>query len=218
MATSYASDPAVAFNPVAGQFLVAWRDGRDMATRGADIYGRRVGAEGTPLGGDFRISGAMATSDEHSPAVAYNPVANQHLVVWHDERNEATRGADIYGRRVATNGARVGGDFRISGKNATNWESAAAVAYDSAADSYLVAWQDGRNGDARGTDIYGRRVAANGELLGGDFRISGKNATSEEYSPAVAYNPVSGQHLAVWQDWRNLATRGRDIYGRRVAG
>ncbi|MCJ7726300.1 MAG: hypothetical protein MUP76_07950, partial [Acidimicrobiia bacterium] len=71
------------------------------------------------LGGDFRISGPAATTDESGPAVAHNPINNQYLVVWRDGRKEATRGFDIYGQRFAANGTRIGGNFRISGPAAT---------------------------------------------------------------------------------------------------
>ena len=58
------------------------------------------GADGARIGGDFRISGPNATSNDADPAVAWNQTANQYLVVWQDGRNHSTRGCDIYGRRV----------------------------------------------------------------------------------------------------------------------
>ena len=217
-ATAYENDPAVAFNPTVGQFLVVWQDGRNEATRGADTYGRRIGADGKPIGGDFRISGGNATGHEFGAAVAYNAATNQYLVVWSDTRNQATRGWDIYGRRVGANGKPVGWDVRISGKDATDWEAAPDVAYNSTANEYLVAWRDGRTFTTRGWDIYGRRVGFDGKPVGGDFRISGYPATNDEDNPAVAYNPANNRYLVVWADKRDEPTRGWDIYGRRVAG
>jgi hypothetical protein len=217
-ATSSEHNPAVAFNSTVGQFLVVWEDGRDDATRGVDIYGRRVAANGTRVGGDFRVSGSNATGHEFGAAVAYNPVATQYLVSWSDTRSQATRGWDIYGRRVAANGTRVGGDFRISGKDATDWEGTPDVAYNSTANEYLVAWRDGRSSATRGWDIYGQRVGPDGKRVGGDFRISGYLATNDEDDPAVVYNPANNRYLVVWADNRDESTRGWDIYGRRVAG
>jgi len=92
------------------------------------------------------------------------------------------------------------------------------VAYNSTSNQYLVVWKDWRNDATRGDDIYGRRVKASGKLAGGDFRISGPAATSNELGPVVAYNPTSNQYLVAWYDWRSGATRGSDIYGRRIAG
>ena len=36
--------PAVAWNGTANQYLIAWMDGRNYATRYSDVYGQRVGA------------------------------------------------------------------------------------------------------------------------------------------------------------------------------
>ena len=60
---------------------------------------------------------------------------------------------------MSAKGEPVGGEFRISGSTATGNEWNPAVSYNSAANQYLVAWQDTRNLVARGHDIFGRRVA-----------------------------------------------------------
>jgi hypothetical protein len=39
--------------------------------------------------------------DERSPAVATDPAAGRHLVVYEDWRDPGCRGVDIFGRRVA---------------------------------------------------------------------------------------------------------------------
>ena len=209
--------PAVAYNPTANQYLVVWEDERNMGARGTDIYGRRVAANGKRLGGEVRISDPGATTDDNAPAVAYSSTANQYLVVWEDQRNGGTWGREIYGRRVAANGSRVGGGLRVTGDTAHSDESAAAVAYNSTNDQYLVVWKDYRNNATRQTDIFGQRVRADGTRAGSDFRVSGGAAIAYEESPAVAYNLIANQYLVVWEDYRNQATRQVDIYGRRLA-
>jgi hypothetical protein len=210
-------EPAIAFNSDAGEYLVVWDDGRNEATRGSDIYGRRVSAAGVVLGSDFRISGPGATGDDESVAVVWNANANEYFVVWSDHRSGG-RGFDIYGRRVSAAGAVVGKDFRICGAGAVAEDMYPAVAWNSTADEYLVVWQDLRNSGTRGSDIFGRRVSAAGVLLGNDFRIVGARAEGHDWEPAVAFNSNAGEYLVVWDDGRNEATRGSDIYGRRVSG
>jgi len=51
---------------------------------------------------------------------------------------------------------------------------------------------------------------------GSDVRYSGAYATENDLNVAVAYNPTAGQYLVVWQDARQLGTRGYDIFGQRV--
>lgn len=254
-------DPAVAWSHDANEFLVVWEDRRNLATRGAEIYGRRIGADGLAKGADFRISSSTANeynpdvvwndtdgeflvvwqdergfdvyghrvaggggpvgedirisvSDdgEWEPAVAWNSVANQYFVVWQDNRDGATRGWEIYGRRMGSDGTPAGGEFRVSSSTAT--EGVPAVAFNATANQYLVVWQDSRNQATRGWEIIGRRVGPTGTVLGSDFRIS--NATTDEIKPAMVWSATANQYLVVWEDKRNAATRGIEIYGRRV--
>lgn len=219
-ATGSEFDPAVAWNSTANQYLVVWNDYRSVAAgRGSDIYGRRLGGSGSPLGADFRVCGGSATGWEYEPAVAWNDIAKQYLVVWNDYRNVGTgRGSDIYGKRVSVEGSPVGSDFRISGVNARADDEDPAVVWNEAGNLYQVVWTDERNVAAgRGSDIYGRRLESDMTPVGGDFRISGPNATSYEQSPALAWNAGVGRHLVVWSDFR-VPERGADIYGRRVNG
>jgi hypothetical protein len=216
-AIKHEGNPVVAWNEADNEYLVVWEDGRNASTRGSDIYGRRVDADGARLGGDFRISGPKATWDDFNPVVAWNRTANEYLLVWTDTRNASTRGADIYGRRVRASGARIGGDFRISGPNAIFDDMSAAVAWNRTANEYLVVWTDQRDFHTRGSDIYGRLLDAGGATMGGDFRINGANTQIGAWSPAVAWNRTANEYLVVWSFCRTSGC-GYDIYGRRVAG
>jgi hypothetical protein len=210
----------VAWNATSNQFLVVWSDGRNYETRGNDIYGRRVGATGVLGTSDIRISKSPTGSygpNEYSPSVVWNETANEYLVVWEDERRAATRGWEIYGRRVGANGIPVGAeDFRVSAS--TSDEYSPAVMWNATANQYLVVWQDYRNQGTRATDTYGVRVGAAGAPLGANLRISAPSAIADEYGPAVAWNATSNQYLVVWEDGRSSATRGTEIFGRRLAG
>jgi hypothetical protein len=207
--------PAVGWNGGADDYLVVWEDRRNGASRGSDVFGRRVSAVGSVVGTDFRISGARATSDERHPAVVWNPGEGEYLVVWSDRRNFPARGWDVFGRRVSGSGVALGTDFRISGPRATSDDLYPAVAWNSAEGEYLVVWEDQRNVDARGRDVFGRRVSAEGSVLGKDFRISGARATAHDRHPAVAWNGT--EYLVVWHDGRNMAARSWDVFGRRVS-
>jgi hypothetical protein len=210
--------PEVAWNAIDNEYLVVWQDWRSSETRGADIYGRRVGPDGSPIGGDLRISGFRATADERNPAVTWSAERNEYLVVWEDDRFRPTRGTDIRGRRVAADGRRLGNDFPISGSRATACDCRPAVTWNAAASRYLVVWEDGRNQAARGFDVYGRVIRPNGKRLGPDFRISGNRATGSEGHPAVTWNATENEYFVVWQDTRRYATLGWEIFGRRLGG
>ncbi len=79
-------EPAVAYNSIADEYLVVWNGDDDSAGLADDefeIYGQRLDAlTGAEVGtNDFRISDmgpdGRARSDAESPAVAYNPNADE---------------------------------------------------------------------------------------------------------------------------------------------
>ena len=145
--------PAVAWNGEANEYLVVWEDYRLGETRGADVYGRRIRADGVPAGGDFRISGAAGIFDQGGPALAWNATANEYLVVWEDYRAQDTRSADIYGRRLGPTGTALTGDRRLSAINGWSGQIAPAVVYNATADEYFVVWEDWRS-DLGGGSIF----------------------------------------------------------------
>jgi hypothetical protein len=86
--------PAVAFDGT--NYIVVWYDERSGS---ADIYGARVGADGTVLD-PSGIAISTAAEDQYWPAVTFD--GTNYLVVWTDWRNGSY---DIYGARVGTGGS-----------------------------------------------------------------------------------------------------------------
>ena len=197
------STPVLAFN--GSQYLVAWTDARNTDL---DIYGALVttGAAVSPPAG-FVIS--TGSSGEQRPATASN--GTNYLVVWQDYRNGATTGADLYGVRVSTAGA-VLDISAIPICTAASDQISPAVATDGT--NYLVVWEDYRNAATTGADIYGARITADGTVQDANG-IPISTAASDQLTPAVAGS--GGAYLVVWQDGRNLANSGTDIYGSRVS-
>ena len=88
------------------------------------------------------------------------------------------------------------------------------MAYDSANQRFLVAWQDQRNSATTGWDIYGQVVTAGGAVYGGNIAIC--TAADNQYDPSVAYDSANQRFLVAWSDYRNSATSYADIYGQLV--
>ncbi|WP_243338178.1 InlB B-repeat-containing protein [Anaeromyxobacter soli] len=103
-------------------------------------------------------------------------------------------------------GAPVGMDAPVPGASGVA-RRAPAVAFDGT--SYLVVWEDERNGvDA---DVYGARVSATGALLD-PHGIPIATGPGAQRAPAVAFD--GEQYLVVWEDARSGAS---DVYGARVS-
>jgi hypothetical protein len=126
--------PAVAYNWTSREYLVVrhntWPDGH------RDIYARRVTEHGV-LKSWFAVS--AGPHDRAQPAVAYNSERNEYLVVWmYNAIGDGTT-HEIWGRRVAYDGAWMGPEFQIiTWPNRTSWSP--RVAHNYYDDRHLVVW------------------------------------------------------------------------------
>ncbi|MCA9730049.1 MAG: T9SS type A sorting domain-containing protein, partial [Candidatus Eisenbacteria bacterium] len=236
--------PAVVWSSVDNRYLVvfAGEDNAGLLVPGEfEIYGQLVTASGLEMGAnDFRISSAGndgdATYDAFDPAVAYNSLANEYLVVWDGEDIGgllAPGEKEIFGQRLSAAGAQVGtDDFRISDMGPDGDPlydaQAPAVTYNRAVDEYLVVWE-GDDNTAPNVDgeseIFAQRlVAATGAAVGdNDFRLSDMGVDGDPLSdatdPAVA-SAGWDQVLVVWRGDDDNGVFGPDefeIFGQQFA-
>jgi len=190
--------PAVAAG--SSGYLVAWA--HETSTTNHDIYFRRLGGDGLPLGSPAGL--ATGVQFEGNPAVAYNPTDNEYLVVW--EHAFSASDHDIYARRISGNGAPLDGTFIVvnSGTN----ESNPVVTFNQETGQYLVVYEYQAAGGNR--DIYARRVDGDGTLPGSIIPVA--TGSTDQSAPATS---AGGNYLVVWQVAH--PTSGEyDIYGRRV--
>jgi hypothetical protein len=109
-----AYNSAIAYNSVGNEYMIVWHG--DDNTVGVlvggeyEIWGQRVNAAtGEEVGAnDFRLSnmGPDGTSayDALHPAIAYNSVGNEHMIVWEGDGNTGNlidEEFEIFGKRYA---------------------------------------------------------------------------------------------------------------------
>lgn len=239
-----ADDPAVVYNGTAREYLVVWSGEDDTAplVQGEfEIWGQRIdAATGLSVGAAFRISDMGPDGDPlydaSHPRVAYNPGADEYLVVWQGDDNVGTLvegEIEVFGQRLSgATGAEIGAnDFRISDMSVdgdVNFDAAVpVVAYDPAHGQYLVAWagEDGAGAMVVGEfEIFGQLLDAAGAQIGtNDFRISDMGPDGDDlydaFAPSVAFNPSAGEYLVVWQGSDNsglLSSGEEEIFGQRI--
>src|SRR4029079_142286 len=121
-------------------------------------------------------------------------------VVW--ANSNAT--VDVYGTRVSTAGVvldtRTEGVATVGGKaisTATSNQDVPVIACE--ASGCVVIWQDRRNINTTGFDVFGQRVNLDFTLAGGEFAVSTVN--SSQFSPALGTTGTG--FLAAWQDFRD---------------
>lgn len=198
------SRPGLASNPTANQFLVVWEDYRGLTGFGSEVYGQLVNGDGTMSGANFPIT--IMDDWQRDPKAVYNPVTGKYLVIWEDWSAETD---DIDGQLVNADGSLHGSELVISA--AKNDQSNPEIAYNSAANEYLVVFDDNRL-DENDLDIFGVLVNADGTVAGEDFPISSQ--VENQLLPVVAYNSRDNQYLVVWEDKRSGSSA--DVYARVV--
>ncbi len=200
--------PDVAANPANGQFLVAWEF--EYSRLDHDIYARLVAADGTLPGSEIAIS--TGSSYDATPVVAYNPAANEYLVVW-----AARLGSDefdqynILAQRVSASGATVGAMFNVAAGSLD--EIAPAVTYNPALNQYLVVWQAIQSSTTE-YGIYGQRLTQDGTLVGSQIAIS--TWPGDQLAPRLAFDLIHNRYLAVWEEHHWGSANGWYVYGQIV--
>lgn len=192
---------------VKGGFFVAWQDDRNSLTTGTDIYGARISSAGV-LMDPSSIAISTAANSQVLPAVAAN--ASGTMVAWSDDRNSLTTGTDIYAARINTMGL-VQETTGIPVVTAASSQTSVSIAANTA--GFLIAWADSRNSGFTSTDIYAAVLPNLGPVQQSNgFPVC--TLTNSQILPSVAATP-SG-FLVAWEDRRNSAITGNDIYAARV--
>lgn len=167
----------VAFNGT--EYLVVWQDRRGSNW---DIYGQRVSAAGTLVGGELAI--ATATGHQERPEVASD--GTDWMVVWGDERG-GSDADDIYSRRVGAGGALAG---EVVVTSASDEQLAPSITFGSS--QYLVIWMDLRK-DSENADIHGNTISTAG-VAGTEFSVAVTD--DAEGRPSIA---TEGSHyIGTW--------------------
>jgi hypothetical protein len=190
--------PDVAFDGT--NWLVVWS--QPSASNGEEVYGRRVGGDGSTLGAAFPI-GANPEHDS-KPVVAWN--GSNFLVAWQHRFEPGNW--DIYARAVSASGAVSPDTYAVAFGDHN--EEAPEIAASST--NFLVAWQDDRNAPVSGKDIWASGRQPSGGNLG-EFLVGGEDNSQDDVEPAVAWN--GSEFLVVWQHVYPSTTVS-DVYARRT--
>jgi hypothetical protein len=202
------TDPAVASN--GSDYLVVWSTvlpNEETEIRGRRIDGNGVMLDPAPL--RFGLDNNPLQAALYSPAVA--SLGEDYLVVWTAaEENPSGTGFEAFissvrGTVVRSDGTILTPEGRFISSSP---KSASHPAVASSGSEYLVVWHDRRH--RPDTDLYGARLSAEGDLLGGDFPVT----VGEQFRQFPVLAGSADGYFAVWEDFRNGGSP--DIYGARI--
>ncbi|MCA8995628.1 MAG: VCBS repeat-containing protein [Planctomycetaceae bacterium] len=169
-------------------FVVVWQSYGDDGS-GLGIRGRRLDANGDPLGPAFDVN-TFIDGNQSNPDVASDAAGN-FVVVW-ESADQDSSGHGIYAQRFDSTGAKAGPEFQVTTVTAGD-QSDPTVAMNPDDGSFVVAWE---GPDADLTGIYAQRFDANGNPVGGEFAVNNFTDT-EQVSPAASMNE-NGQFAITW--------------------
>ncbi len=153
-------DPAIAIAKD-GRMLVTWTDfAIDLDLPGADAFSDALGvvgqlltADGTPVGGNFRINDVRRGKQEESTVAANR--SGGFLVAWQSAADQDGGGIDIFERPISADGRKLGLETRVNLSRAG--DQIKAVLSLASNGRGLAAWS---GPSAQGSvDIFARRLA-----------------------------------------------------------
>ena len=162
------------------------------------FWGATATLHGGPHLGPFINIWLETGVDNSEPAIAYNSLHDEYLVVWTDFPNMGAY-MSIQARRVSGDGTLLSyfTIFHEFGSQCLRPD----VAYSSVQDEYLVVY-DCTTSASIGFDILARRITWNGEDLHlppyQEFRVGRPDASGDQGGPAVTYNENNDEYLVVY--------------------
>ncbi|MFN8586709.1 MAG: FlgD immunoglobulin-like domain containing protein [Candidatus Eisenbacteria bacterium] len=192
----------------AGGLFLAWTDTR-LGNFSGDVYLEHLDASGHALWGGTPIGvvAAAATGSRNWLQIAPDGTGGA-IAVWMDNRNG---NSDIFGQRVSAAGAPAWGAGGLAICSNTAYQALPALAV---ATSWVgIVWADARNQLTTDYDIYWQVVAFNGSRAFITDGVALCNAAGQQYQPDIA--GLGSYFVTTWQDARNSATSGYDVYAQR---
>jgi len=211
---NFVREPSVA-RDAAGDFAVVWTSsgGPGSDNSGDSVQGRLFAASGAPVSEQFQVNTYTTGSQSYS-SVASDSAGN-FVVVWQTGGSAGmdTSGYSVQGQRYDASGSPIGGQLEVNTYTTAN-QFRPSVASDSAG-NFVVAWEsDGSAGsDISGFSVQGRRYAANGAPIAGQFQIN-TYTFSQQVRPSV----VSGSAGNFVVTWESSGSSGSDTSGFSVQG
>ena len=191
-----------------GGYVVAWESwGQDGSDAG--IYAQRYGADGNPVGGEFRVN-THTLYEQMTPSIT-SLSDGGYLITWESYYQNGDGGADIYAQRYGSDNTPVGVEFRVN-TNTEYWQDSPVVA--SLADGgFVVAWRSEDYQDmALGADIYAQRFGSDGNSVGGEFRVNTYTLDDQRW-PSIT-SLVGGGFVIAWVS-QNQSGENYGVYAQR---
>lgn len=197
-------DPSVAVAPD-GTIFAAFVDfsSHGNVGSGLNLWARRFGPTGAPLGDEFPLPSTFRDGDQRVPRVGADDLG-RFVVVWQDASADGSSSA-IALRRFDALGNALGSD-EVVNTTTLGAQTNPVLAVDPDG-SFLVAWEDRSTGTSR---VRARRYAADGSAVAPEFSMSPPGVRAERPSPWS--HAQSGEFVLGYDVWNGTDL---DVHARR---
>ncbi|WP_040476951.1 cadherin-like domain-containing protein [Paramagnetospirillum caucaseum] len=184
-----------------GGFIVAW-----VSSVGTSTIGRRYLANGLPAGAEFVVGPST-----NGALVSATKLVGGGFVITRTSNGEDGSSTGVHARIYAADGTALGAEFRLNTYTTSLQEDAKLVAM--ADGGFVAVWTSyGQDGATYG--LYGQRVSASGQTLGGEFRVNTYSTNSQWEHQVTAL--TDGSFVVVWSSLSQDGS-GYGVYGQRYS-
>ncbi|WP_343559185.1 hypothetical protein [Kiloniella sp. b19] len=172
-----------------GGWVTVWQS-RGQDGDGWGAYGQRFGADGNPVGDEFRVDSTTSGDQDH---VHVAGIKNGGWVVAWDS------GGDIYAQAYNADGTPQGGQFLVNSETVTHQSGAKITALEDG--GWVIAWQS-LSVDGDRYAVRYQRYNADGQKVGGEQQANDYTASDQWYPDLAGLS--NGGYVITW------VSRGQD--------
>ncbi|MEM9555157.1 MAG: hypothetical protein AAGC60_12955 [Acidobacteriota bacterium] len=188
-------------------FVVVWESlNVDSDFRGV-VY-RRYAGDGTPLAGE-QLANVTEAGNQNNPVVAIQPDGS-FIIVWESDGQDGSNAA-VIARLFALDGTATSGEIQLNQTTPGDQEHLSIAA--DGMGGYVAIWDGEAVSGGSFDEIWGRRILADGRLVGDEFRVNTSTSNRQVY-PAIAAGD-DGVLMAVWHSWTGDGSGTRTV-GQRL--
>jgi hypothetical protein len=191
----------------AGGAIITWMDDRSNLTSIADIYAQRINANGIVRWTVDGVPICTASSDQWSPTLLSDGIGGA-IITWSDSRSF---GKNIYAQSIDSGGVTQWTPDGVPVCEAASDQSFPTISSDGN-DGAIITWDDSRGAN---NDVYAQHINASGAAQWTANGVAISTAAIHQFLPTIVSDGKGGA-IITWEDRRNNATTGYDIYAQQV--
>ena len=196
-----------------GGHIVVWSSsGQAPDSNGYGVFAQRYDASGDKIGSEFLVNSTIS-SNQYEPSVAGltgGSLDGGFVVVWQSFAQDGS-GWGVYGRRYASDGTAIGGEFLVNATTANDQAEPSVTAL--ANGQFAVTWRSLLQ-DGSGHGVYFRIFNDDGTAATGEILVTQTTAGDQITDGTIAETITTLDDGGFVVSWRTVAGGDWDVFAR----